>query len=87
MATCAGWTHGHGPLWAVGMRALPFKFFSKSAQILKFKMKVFPISKIHKHLQVDCFKHMEKLNFLDQLPNPTGLKVINSRTNSNLNLP
>jgi hypothetical protein len=38
---------GHGPSWATGKRALPFKFFSKSAQNLKLKTKVFPMSKIH----------------------------------------
>jgi hypothetical protein len=28
----AGWTCGHGPSWAAGTRAIPFKFFLKSAQ-------------------------------------------------------
>jgi hypothetical protein len=87
VCACSGQTRGHGPSWATGTRALPFKFFSKSAQILKFKMMVFPMSKIHLSVQVDSLKHKEVLYFLDQLQNPKGLKVINSGTNSNLNLP
>jgi hypothetical protein len=43
------------------------------------------MTKISQILQVDSFKHKEKLYFLDQLQNPTGLQVINSGTNSNLN--
>jgi hypothetical protein len=80
-----GRTRGHGPSWAAGMWALPFKFFSKSAQTLKFKTKVFPMSKIHQILQVDSMKYQEKLYFLDKLENLVELKVINSGTNSDLN--
>jgi hypothetical protein len=45
------------------------------------------MSKICPILSVDSLEHKEKLYFLDQHQNPNGLHVINSRTNSNLNLP
>jgi hypothetical protein len=35
----------------------------------------------------DSLKHKEQLSFLTQLKIPSGLQVINSGTNSNLNLP
>jgi hypothetical protein len=43
-------------------------------------------TKILQILQVNSLKYKEKLYFLDQLQNPTGLQVINVETNSNLNL-
>jgi hypothetical protein len=46
-----------------------------------------PLSKTRQILLVHSLKHEEKLYFLDQLKSPTGLHVINSGTNSNLNLP
>jgi hypothetical protein len=70
-----------------GTQAVPFKFFSKSAQNLKFKTILFLMSKIRQILQVDSLKHMEKFYFLEPLQNPTRLNIINLRTNSNLNLP
>jgi hypothetical protein len=54
---------------------------------LKFKMKVFPMSKNTQILEIDSLKHKEQLSFLAQLQIPSGLQVTNSRTNSNLNLP
>jgi hypothetical protein len=45
------------------------------------------MSKICPILSVDSLEHKEKLYFLDQHQNSNGLHVINSRTNSNLNLP
>jgi hypothetical protein len=57
------------------------------AQTLKFELVSFLMSKIHQLLQVDSLKHKEKVYILYQLRNLTGLQVINSGTNSNLNLP
>jgi hypothetical protein len=45
------------------------------------------MSKNGQILQIDRLKHNEKLYFLDQLQNGTGLQVKNSGTNSKLNLP
>jgi hypothetical protein len=45
------------------------------------------MSKNGQILQIDILKHIEKLYFLDQLQNATGLQVKNSGTNSKLNLP
>jgi hypothetical protein len=64
-----------------------FKLFSKPAQILKFKTKVFPMSKNTQILQVNNLKHEEQLYFLDQLQNSSELHVTNSGTNLNLNPP
>jgi hypothetical protein len=49
--------------------------------------RTFLMSKILQLLQFDILKHTEKLYFLYQFQNPTWLQVINSRPNSNLNLP
>jgi hypothetical protein len=43
--------------------------------------------KIYQILSIDSLKHKVKLYFWDELQNPTRLLVINSKTNSNLNLP
>jgi hypothetical protein len=43
--------------------------------------------KIRQILLVDSMKHKEQLYFLAQLQIPLGFQVINSGTNSNLNLP
>jgi hypothetical protein len=63
--TLAG-THGHGPSWATGKWALPLKLFSKLTQSLKFKTKVFPMSKDTQILPVDSLKHKEQLSLLGQ---------------------
>jgi hypothetical protein len=54
---------------------------------LKFKTKVFPMSKICQTWQVDSLKYREQLSILAQQKIPSGLQVTNSGTNSNLNLP
>jgi hypothetical protein len=56
-------------------------------QTLKYELVTFPLSKILQIMPVDSLKYKEQLYFLDQLKNPSGLHVINSGTNSNLNLP
>jgi hypothetical protein len=47
MRACAhgGWTRSHGPSWTAGTWALPTQTLLKLSQPLKFKMKVFPMSK------------------------------------------
>jgi hypothetical protein len=45
------------------------------------------MSKNGQSLQVGILKHKEKLYFLDQLQNATGLQAKNSGTNLKLNLP
>jgi hypothetical protein len=54
---------------------------------LNFELVYLPMSKIHLLLEVGSLKHKEQLYVLAQLQNLNGLQVINSGTNSNLNLP
>jgi hypothetical protein len=53
---------------------------------LKFKMKVFPMSKNTQILHVDSLKHKKQLYFLDELQIPSLFHVTNSGTYSNLNI-
>jgi hypothetical protein len=85
MSVCV---HAHWPGHAAMGRRGPLargpyliELFSKSARTLKFKMKVFVMSNNTKILQVDSLKHREQVYFLDQLQNPSGFQVTNSRTN------
>jgi hypothetical protein len=54
---------------------------------LKFKMNVFPSSKLVQTLHWAIFECYEQLCQLSQLQIPTRVHVINFGTNSNLNFP
>jgi hypothetical protein len=64
-------TRSHGPSWAAGKRALPLKLFSKLTKYLRFKTKVFPMSKNTQILQDDILKHKKQLSLLAQLQIPS----------------
>jgi hypothetical protein len=48
---------------------------------LKSKMVTFPLSNIHKNLNIDILKHKEQLSFLSQLQIPSGFQVKTPGTN------
>jgi hypothetical protein len=66
-----------------------FLIFSRFSNIhtLIFELVTFLMSKFDQILQIDRLEHIEQLHFLYQVQNPKGLRVINFRINSNLNLP
>jgi hypothetical protein len=75
------WTLTSGP-----SAILNFQWFSIT-QTLKFQTVTFPMFKIHQNLHRDSLKYKEQFSFLSQLRISPEFKVINSRTNSKLNLP
>jgi hypothetical protein len=76
----------HGPL-ASG--SCHFSDFFKIFHLLnlKFKIVTFPMSKIHRLLHRDSWKHRKQISFLEQLQIPLEFQVTISRTNSKLKLP
>jgi hypothetical protein len=81
--------HGDEATTRVGEADTYFRFFSRFSnnQILKSKMVTFPLYNVHQNLNRDSLKHNEQLSFLSPLRVPSEFNVINSRTNSKLNLP
>jgi hypothetical protein len=80
----------HGPfkqplLLTSGPESISYFQSFSITRSFKFELVSFPMSKIQQILQVDIFTHKEKLYFVDQLQNPTGLQGLNSGTNSNRN--
>jgi hypothetical protein len=75
------WTLTSGP-----SAILNFQWFSIT-QTLKFQTVTFLMLKIHQNLHRDSLKYKEQLSLLSQLRISPKFKVINSRTNSKLNLP
>jgi hypothetical protein len=87
-AATAGARGRKTPWWLTSGPSVPFNLihFSK-APTSKFTNMIFLISKNEETFLGDQRDNKEQLSFWDPLPNPSGLHVINSRTNLKLNLP
>jgi hypothetical protein len=87
VCVCAGRHAAMGRRGPLTRGRLNFSLNFEINRNLKFNMTILPMSKSTQIFEVYSMKQKEQLYLLDQLQIPSGLYVINSGTNSNLNLP